>query len=120
MREKNSILKHVADSDGRLVLYSQISKNFVNERNTWRLLGKLYNDRLTPNDDEEEILSAGMARTSEKMLISKLFRFDRDLREGQIVVDWLEMNARQVSNESISITSNIVCHVSKGVHDSGF
>ena len=60
----------------------------------------MYHDRLTPSDEDDEgdvsIVPAGMARTSEKMLISKLFRSDRDLREGQIVVDWLEMNARQV------------------------
>ena len=39
-------------------------------------------------------ISTALARTSEKMLINKLFSSDRALREGQIVVDWLEANAR--------------------------
>ena len=61
-------------------------------------MGKLYHDRLTPNDEEDANLSSmsnnAMARTSEKTMINKLFSTDRALREGQIVVDWLEMNAR--------------------------
>ena len=78
---------------------SEVCTNFANERNTWRLLGRLFHDRLTPNDSEEETMSLAMARTSEKMLIRRLFRQDRALREGQIVVDWLELNARDVFDE---------------------
>jgi len=78
----------------------EVVTNFANERNTWRLLGKLYHDRLTPNDDDDdEEIPMALAKTSEKALIQRLFRQDRKLREGQIVVDWLEFNERFLLDE---------------------
>lgn len=82
-------------------MISELCDTLSNERNTWRLLGKLYHDRLTSdiNDDSEEKLLPCIARTSEKKLIENLFRKSRDFREGQIVVDWLESNARDDFDE---------------------
>ena len=81
-------------------MVTELCNTLNNERNTWRLLGKLYHDRLTSDDDNsEEKLLPCVARTSEKKLIENLFRKSRELREGQIVVDWLESNARDDFDE---------------------
>lgn len=76
----------------------------MNERNTWRLLGRLYHDRLTSahgerggdGGDDDDLGPDGPkpCRMSEKKLIEQLFGREHDLREAQIVVEWLETNAR--------------------------
>ena len=83
-------------------MVSDLCDTLGNEKNTWRLLGKLYLDRLTAdvNDDDVEKLLPSVARTSEKKLIENLFLKSRELREGQIVVEWLEANARDDFDEN--------------------
>ena len=80
---------------------SELFETLSHEKNTWRLMGKLYHDRLTSDKDaNEEKLLPSVARTSEKKLIENLFRKSRELTEGQIVVDWLEANARDDFDEN--------------------
>ena len=79
---------------------SDVKNDFACEKNTWRLVGKLYHHRLSPDSmDEDDNVPPGLARISEKVLIQKLFSRDRLLSEGQLVVDWLEMNARDNVDE---------------------
>eukprot|EP00096_Caligus_rogercresseyi_P014843 TRINITY_DN7323_c0_g1_i1.p1 TRINITY_DN7323_c0_g1~~TRINITY_DN7323_c0_g1_i1.p1 ORF type:complete len:873 (-),score=260.12 TRINITY_DN7323_c0_g1_i1:73-2691(-) len=72
--------------------------NLRDERNTWRLLGKLYHDRLrTLNTDmmdtgEEEDEELSSNPHSEKLVVNRLFRHNQELREAQAIVDWLEAN----------------------------
>ena len=80
---------------------SELCETLSHEKNTWRLLGKLYHDRLTSDKGEDvEKLLPSVARTSEKKLIENRFRKSRELTEGQIVVDWLEANARDDFDEN--------------------
>lgn len=63
------------------------------ERNTWKLLFCLYKDRLLnqqniedENDDDDDFL----LYASEKEIIQKLYKNNQNLREYQLIVDWLE------------------------------
>lgn len=72
----------------------EIRNNLVKERNSWRLLGKLFASQMsseermvTEADDEAEL-------RSEKIVMEKLFARERDMRQAQAIVDWLEWNAK--------------------------
>ena len=51
---KQFTLKTMSTTDSARSNMESIKKKFANERNTWRLLGKLYHDRLTPGGQSEE------------------------------------------------------------------
>ncbi|XP_026468437.1 nuclear pore complex protein Nup107 [Ctenocephalides felis] len=72
-------------------------KHWLNrERNTWRLLYCLYNDRLLAKcEDMETNLDLAMS-FSEKNIIQKLYTSCSLLRETQLVVDWLEQSAGEI------------------------
>lgn len=61
------------------------------ERNTWKLLFCLYKDRLLnqpsmeDGNDDDFFMNA-----SEKEIIEKLYKENENLREYQLIVDWLE------------------------------
>lgn len=61
------------------------------ERNTWKLLYCLYKDRLLSQKlmDEGNIDDFSLY-TSEKEIIEKLYKQNGNLREYQLIVDWLE------------------------------
>ncbi|XP_033322912.2 nuclear pore complex protein Nup107 [Megalopta genalis] len=67
-----------------------------NERNTWRLVYCLYQNRInslnfptTMEDDADE----NNTYVSEKVIIDNLFKVERYIREYQLIIDWLEKNA---------------------------
>jgi hypothetical protein len=64
------------------------------EKNTWRLIGKLYHDRLSAHneamDTDGDACSPLVLKMSEKKMVEKLFARDQALRQAQAVVDWLE------------------------------
>ncbi|XP_015432951.1 PREDICTED: nuclear pore complex protein Nup107 [Dufourea novaeangliae] len=75
---------------------SEEEVSLENERNTWRLVYCLYQNRLnsvnfsTPmEDDTNEIGSC----ISEKIIIENLFKTESYIREYQLIIDWLEKNA---------------------------
>ncbi|KAK9876612.1 hypothetical protein WA026_013990 [Henosepilachna vigintioctopunctata] len=87
-------------------LKSKVSLSFVSEeeqliqeRNTWRLIFILYQDRLASkslmNDDDMLDSYTGL---SEKSCIEKLFKRDNLIRETQLVIDWLESCSAEESN----------------------
>jgi len=68
------------------------------ERNTWRLLGRLYHDELTQNQNlGQDLLNTALV--SEKEVIQHAFVTDKKLRRAQVIVDWLEHNARKEVEE---------------------
>lgn len=72
--------------NGGLTNDNQYTEWLNQERNTWKLLYCLYKDRLLNQND-------GMddgTYTSEKEIIEKLYEKDGNLREHQLIVDWLE------------------------------
>lgn len=62
------------------------------ERNTWKLLYCLYEDRKLKQsamgvaDDEDDL----WMYSSEKEIIDKLYKRNADVREHQLIIDWLE------------------------------
>nr|CAD7574978.1 unnamed protein product [Timema californicum] len=72
------------------------------ERNTWRLLLSLYQNRLRLQqeaDDQGDIFMdvsetiKSVPWISEKDIVTRLFKEDNTTREYQLVVDWLEKNS---------------------------
>lgn len=69
-----------------------------NERNTWRLIYCLYQDRLNSESQENNIMP--YLGVSEKLCVENLYKRDSLVRESQLIIDWLECNALdQESNE---------------------
>lgn len=62
-----------------------------NERNTWRLIFCLYQERLNAINEDE--IPAQYFGLSEKLCIENLYRRDTLMRESQLIIDWLECNA---------------------------
>ena len=63
------------------------------------MIGKLYHDRLSNDDDEAMDTEADsfpliVMQTSEKRMVDRLFSREKELRQAQAVIDWLE----QVNN----------------------
>lgn len=100
----------------------QLIDNFSQEKNTWRVIGRLYHDRLSNNGDEEAMdtdadnaVSALVLRTSEKKMVERLFKRESQLRQAQAVVDWLEQvhfedsrGAHNKNNPEV-IKNNLFC-----------
>ncbi|KAG5892251.1 hypothetical protein JTB14_014621 [Gonioctena quinquepunctata] len=63
------------------------------ERNTWRLLFILYQDRLLAQNMIEDRDTVQYFGRSEKLCVQNLFKSDSLVRESQLIIDWLESNA---------------------------
>jgi nuclear pore complex protein Nup107 len=75
------------------------------ERDTWRLVASLYQDRLNSefHDSEmesDEIWSGLDDVTSEDDLVKQLYDKNAIIRQAQLVVDWLEQRAADVYHDS--------------------
>ncbi|CAH1154193.1 unnamed protein product [Phaedon cochleariae] len=78
------------------------------ERNTWRLLFILYQDRLLAQnmmDDQGVMQYFGR---SEKMCVQNLFKRDGLVRESQLIIDWLESNAADRDDEVLHFSDSTV------------
>jgi hypothetical protein len=64
------------------------------------MIGKLYHDRLSNTDDAMDTCNDGFAavvlQTSEKRMVDRLFAREKELRQAQAVVDWLEQVTQQI------------------------
>lgn len=65
------------------------------ERNTWRLVFCLYQNRMNNADYSTEMDADGEGNRyiSEKVIVDNLFRTEKLIREYQLIIDWLEKNA---------------------------
>ncbi|XP_013392603.1 nuclear pore complex protein Nup107-like [Lingula anatina] len=66
------------------------------EKNTWALVGSLFRDRLeteVKGDQEDMIVDQLGKKMSEKEIVDRLYETDHSLRQGQLVIDWLEQVA---------------------------
>jgi len=77
-----------------------VLEGLTNERNTWRLMGKLYNDRLVTCLRPPQEL-APPAKNSERQVIERLFQRSPSVRQAWIVVEWLERNAQDQMEEVV-------------------
>ncbi|XP_011497045.1 PREDICTED: nuclear pore complex protein Nup107 [Ceratosolen solmsi marchali] len=64
-----------------------------NERNTWRLIYCLYQNRLDSTDFHSQMEMDNILNISEKQVIDALYKNSRLIREFQLIIDWLEKNA---------------------------
>ncbi|XP_076280366.1 nuclear pore complex protein Nup107 [Lasioglossum baleicum] len=75
---------------------SEEEVSLENERNTWRLVYCLYQNRINslnfPTAMEEDS-DENDTYISEKAVIDSLFKVERYIREYQLIIDWLEKNA---------------------------
>lgn len=101
------------------------------ERNTWKLLHCLYKDRLLNPcamdgvDDDDEL----WLHSSEKEIIDKLYKQNENVREYQLIIDWLEQcesqqhfdKCRHFMDETISWENTLhqLQNVGKTVFGSG-
>lgn len=77
--------------NGGLTGDRQIFEWLNQERNTWKLLFCLYKDRLLNQQNmEDETDDNFFLYASEKEIIEKLYKDNENLREYQLIVDWLE------------------------------
>ncbi|XP_008546727.1 nuclear pore complex protein Nup107 [Microplitis demolitor] len=67
--------------------------NLTNERNTWRLLFCLYQNRLASSHTQMETDTNGNSYVSEADVIANLMSSESQVREYQLIIDWLEKNA---------------------------
>ncbi|GIY30246.1 nuclear pore complex protein Nup107 [Caerostris extrusa] len=65
------------------------------ERNTWRLLRILFQDRLEADMDEGDILMSTLGKMSDKDIVDNLYKRNSYIRQCQLIVDWLEKNAEE-------------------------
>lgn len=70
------------------------------ERNTWRLLYCLYKDRLTLQKEDVDC-DVPPLDGSEKDVVTHLYSNNANLREYQLIVDWLELCALETSKIQI-------------------
>ena len=78
-----------------------VLEGLTNERNTWRLMGKLYNDRLVTSMKDSSVLVPPI-KNSERQIVEKLFQANADIRQTWIVVEWLERNAKSQEEEVLA------------------
>ncbi|XP_078488280.1 nuclear pore complex protein Nup107-like [Ciona intestinalis] len=64
------------------------------EKQTWRLISALYKDRQASATYDDGMNIDDLANNiSERKAVEKLFEVNSDVRQAQIVIDWLEQNA---------------------------
>jgi len=77
-----------------------VLEGLTNERNTWRLMGKLYNDRLVTCLKPPQEFTPPV-QNSERQVIERLFQRSPNVRQAWIVVEWLERNAQDQMEEVV-------------------
>ena len=96
----------------------QFIDNFVLEKNTWRMIGRLYHDRLATSStvdamdtdaDADADTASVVFKMSEKKMVERLFKRESFLRQAQAVVDWLEQVTRRFVTSLCFVTSLVLC-----------
>ncbi|XP_042236201.1 nuclear pore complex protein Nup107-like [Homarus americanus] len=81
--------RHCANFTNTQKVYQQL----LSERNTWRLLGSLYSERLRDDTSTKDSPMMDEKPTTDLNVVTHLYDTNRTVREAQIVIDWLEKNA---------------------------
>nr|XP_053637190.1 nuclear pore complex protein Nup107-like [Cherax quadricarinatus] len=71
----------------------KVYQQLLGERNTWRLLGSLYSERLGEDTSSNDSPMMDNEPTTDYAVVTRLYDTNRTVREAQIVIDWLERNA---------------------------
>lgn len=96
----SDMLDLLQEKNGRFSASKKDITWLENERNQWRLVYCLYQNRLMPPDgsditgDEMAVdVDGGGQQYSEKEIVMNYYKSDNVIRECQLVVDWLEKTA---------------------------
>jgi len=81
-----------------------VCEDLINERNTWRILSKLYTDRLITSTEQSDPDTSlvPINPNSEKRIIERFFLTNKEVRQAYIVVDWLENNSKDANERMIT------------------
>ncbi|XP_071946687.1 nuclear pore complex protein Nup107-like [Antedon mediterranea] len=108
----NKLVKKANPGQNKFSKTVEVLNLLEQEKCTWRLLGSLYQDRQSAEDEETMDTGMDMERKSEQEISNSLFARNSSLRQSQIVVDWLERNAvDQIQDyyENVEFYSQSVC-----------
>jgi len=91
----------------KVIPFSRDEEWLENERNTWRLMYCLYQNRISSQflsedgsrQQDDEAMDEPLRHLSEKKIVQHLYKNDNITRECQLVIDWLEQNASEQVRE---------------------
>lgn len=99
----------------KLTQAQELEQELRLERDTWRLVTSLYQDRLNSDfqdsEIEEEFWISLEDATSEEDLVKQLYDKNPTIRQAQLVVDWLEQRASNVYYDSHYSQVNVYCNL---------
>ena len=87
----------------KLVHTQELEQELRLERDTWRLVASLYQDKLNSDSQDSEVEDMWTdldGTASEQDLVKQLYEKNATLRQAQLVVDWLEQRAADVYHDS--------------------
>lgn len=95
------LIQMAPQGHGKLTQAQELEEELRLERDTWRLVASLYQDRLNSDLQDSEMESEEMwsgleDATSEEDLVKQLYDKNVTIRQAQLVVDWLERRAADV------------------------
>uniref|UniRef100_A0A3Q2T3V7 Nuclear pore complex protein n=1 Tax=Fundulus heteroclitus TaxID=8078 RepID=A0A3Q2T3V7_FUNHE len=103
-QEKVEVLQAVVLRAGQNSKTAGVRWLLQQENCTWRLVASLYRDRVQLALEDEMMIDMAVPSESEKVVVEQLFQRDAVIRQGQLVVDWLESIAKdQIGNFSDNI-----------------
>jgi len=99
------LIQMAPQGHGKLNQAQELEHELRLERDTWALVGSLYQDRLNSDSQDsemetDEIWSDLEDATSEEDLVKQLYEKNSTIRQAQLVVDWLEQRAADVYHSS--------------------
>lgn len=99
------LIQMAPQGHNKLAQAQELEQELRLERDTWRLVASLYQDRLNSefqdNEMESDEIWSGLDDvTSENDLVKQLYDKNTLIRQAQLVVDWLEQRAADVYHDS--------------------
>ncbi|RDD42741.1 Nuclear pore complex protein Nup107 [Trichoplax sp. H2] len=91
-----SAVKKLVPGQRRSQILQEKITELKSEKYTWRLIHSIYKDRLLSSEermDLENSLLDLIKNQSDKKIVDNLYDKDGEIRQAQLVIDWLENNA---------------------------
>ncbi|KAL1509474.1 hypothetical protein ABEB36_004200 [Hypothenemus hampei] len=105
----SDVLKVIRSLESKVAVKNVNEEKWLEkERDTWRLLFILFQDRLMTQNLMEEDLPLQYFGKSEKKCVENLFKREHLIRECQLVIDWLEAGASEKDDEVLHFSDATV------------
>ncbi|KAK2712735.1 nuclear pore complex protein Nup107-like [Artemia franciscana] len=120
VQQLRSVLKDIPKQHHKYAELKETEVELSDELFTWRLVCSLYSDRFlvaTQTESPEYTVEQLLLRkeyVSEKEIIDHLVQSDTQIRQAQLVIDWLELTALEGSNLLAEKNSELMICGSKG------